>query len=386
MNVVDNMKTRINDVSFDHDNPEFVEFYNQHGWVVLKNVLDENTLKNTLDEWRNMKTRFAKEMEMPLEEYELEVSQWRDLWMQDNIFHDLIFDDHITPLITKGMSWNGVRLLHDHIIAKPHKGSNKKIPWHQDSMFWPVDLPGCSSWIALKDVAVNDGCLEVIDSSHLEGCDEPVDFMAKEREDFPEDSIRMKLPISAGSMILLHSLTWHRSSPNQGLTNRPAYLGLWIHPDAKWRPDLVDWHPLNEFVEGKEGERLVGKKFPAFGKIDIVSPPEIDIHSGTIRYNDISMFDASKIIGKQLAIISKSTGGIVEVLSNPENIKKIVHETKKHGICEDEKEVEKALKRLWVSYSAYHLHRARNVYNDAYAFWWELAGKKWNENLNEVVL
>ena len=97
---------------------------------------------------------------------------------------ELIFEPHLHSIAQSGMGWNGTRLLHDHLICKPHKGSNKKIPWHQDSMFWPVDTHGCSTWTALKDVTVDDGCLEVIDMSHLEGCETPVDFMAKERRIF----------------------------------------------------------------------------------------------------------------------------------------------------------------------------------------------------------
>ena len=141
-------------------------------------------------------------------------------------------------------------------------------------MFWPVDIPGCSTWTALMPVGLEDGCLEVVDKSHLEGCENPVDFMAKEREDFPEDSVRVRIPINSGSTILLHSLTWHRSSPNLGDHDRPAHIGLWIHPDAKWRPDLVDWHPVNEYVESTPGSRLEGERFPSFGEIEIVTPPE----------------------------------------------------------------------------------------------------------------
>jgi len=379
------MKTIVNDVSFDFDDEDFVNHYLQHGWVVVNGVLSPEMIDETRNAWNQMKTEFSVEMGMELADYELEVSQWRDLWMRGGIFRELIFGDSVNSIVSGGMGWNGTRLLHDHIISKPHKGSNKKIPWHQDSMFWPVDLPGCSSWLPLVDVTLDDGCLEVIDCSHLEGCQEPVDFMAKERDTFPENSVKIQLPINTGSMIILHSLTWHRSSPNMGDGDRPAHLALWIHPDAKWRPDLVDWHPVNEHVESEPGNRLEGERFPSFGEIDLVTPPEVDIHAGTIRYNDISMFDASKIVGRQLETISGAGGGIVDVLSNNENIEIIVSKTIQHGFCDDAEEIRVALYRLWVSYSAYHLHRARNVYNDAYAHWWDLAGSSWNDELQEVL-
>ena len=84
---------------------------------------------------------------------------------------------------------------------------------------------------------------------------------------------------------------------------------------------------MNEYVESTPGSRLEGERFPSFGEIEIVTPPEVDIHAGTIRYNDISMFDASKIIGKQLATISGAGGGIVDVLSDSTNIDVIISKT-----------------------------------------------------------
>ena len=379
--VVDNMQEIVNVNTFNVDDVEYIHHYNEHGWVVLNNVLSGNALEMATAAWNQMKKEYAGEMGMELDDYEKEVSQWRDLWMRGGVFRDLIFADDIRTIASEGMGWNGSRLLHDHIIAKPHKGSNKKIPWHQDSMFWPVDLPGCSTWTPLIDVSVNDACLEVIDGSHLHGCEEPVDFMALEREEFSEDSIKVKLPLTAGSVILLHSLTWHRSSPNMGDTDRPAHLSLWVHPDAKWRPDLVDWHPINDHVESKPGCRLEGMKFPSFGVIDSVDVPSVDIHSGTIRHNEISMFDASKIVGRQLGEICGKDGGIVEILSDSENLDIIISKTMDYGFCDDGGALKAALNRLWISYSAYQLHRARNVYNDAYAHWWELAGSKWNDVL-----
>ena len=128
----------------------------------------------------------------------------------------LFFSPVLHQSCWESMGWQGARLLHDHIICKPHKGHNDKIPWHQDSMFWPVDSPGVSSWTPFLDVGLDDGCLQVIDMSHLGGCDSPVDFMAKEKDEFPEDAVQVFLPVSKGDTILIHSLTWHRSSPNTG--------------------------------------------------------------------------------------------------------------------------------------------------------------------------
>ena len=63
---------------------------------------------------------------------------------------------------------------------------------------------------------------------------------------------------------------------------------------------MVDWHPLNDHVEAKPGEQLIGKMFPSWGKVEDINKPEVDIHQGTIRTNGISMFDASKILSGRM--------------------------------------------------------------------------------------
>jgi hypothetical protein len=372
------MRTIVNDITFDYANKNANEFFATHGWVVINDTIPPAIVSSSLNQWELLKKQCADDMKISLDEYEKEVSQWRDLWMNGGTFRELIHEPKLLHnRVSDTMGWRGIRLLHDHLICKPYQGSNRRIPWHQDSMFWPVSLPGCSSWTPLNNVEVNDGCLEVIDKSHLEGCESPVDFMAEERWDFPEESVRVLLPVKAGCTILLHSLTWHRSGPNKGKTNRPAHLALWIHPDAKWRPDLVDWHPVNEHVESEENQRLEGARFPNFGVIDNVDDPVEDIHSGTIRNAGISMFDASKIVGHQISNILEINGNITKLLSEMDNRIFVRNNLINEGICslEQADDLDRILHRLWISHAAYSMHRARNVYNDAYAEWWSIAGE-----------
>ena len=186
------MKQEINTTKFDKNDPKFIEFFEEHGWVVLNGNLSSESIDGGLNQWDNLKKRYADEMGLSLVEYENEVSQWRNLWYNEKgYFRDLIFNPVLHECAWRSMNWEGTRLLHDHIICKPHKGHNDKIPWHQDSMFWPVNSPGVSTWTPFLDVTLEDGCLEVVDGSHLGGCSSPVDFMAKEKDEFPDDSIQV---------------------------------------------------------------------------------------------------------------------------------------------------------------------------------------------------
>lgn len=380
------MKKEVNTTTFDHDDPEALDFFEHHGWVVLRGNLSAELVEGGLSQWGALKQRYADEMNLSLVEYEHEVSQWRNLWhTEQGHFRDLIFSPVLHSRAWQSMGWEGARLLHDHIICKPHKGHNEKIPWHQDSMFWPVNSPGVSTWTPLLDVSLEDGCLEVIDKSHLGGCSSPVDFMAKEKDEFPEDSVQVFLPVSAGDTVLLHSLTWHRSSPNKGSHDRPVHIGLWIHSDSKWRPDLVDWHPVNEHVEAEPMQRLEGELFPAFGALTLLEDAADDIHGGTIRHNSISMYDASKIVAQQMKSITGSFDTLPEILSSEHHVERVIDATIDHGFSDDPTVVREALNRLRISYTAYEKHRARNVYNSAYSNWWSVAGHKWYAHLQTTV-
>lgn len=52
------------------------------------------------------------------------------------------------------------------VFGKPaHTG--KATPWHQDGQYWPMrPLASCSAWIAIDDVAVENGCMRVVPGSH----------------------------------------------------------------------------------------------------------------------------------------------------------------------------------------------------------------------------
>ena len=380
------MNTRENPTTFEHMNEEATEFFNRHGWVVINQRLNETTVNEARSSWVELRKRCAQEMDVNMDDYRKEISQWRDLWTQGGTFFDLLDrHDQVRGVAQEGMDWLGVRLLHDHIIAKPAGKTNKKIPWHQDSMFWPVDLPGCSTWTPMEDVGIAGGCLEVIDASHLEGCEQPVDFMAEERWEFGNKAERVLLPVKAGSTILLHSLTWHRSSPNTTDSDRPVHIGLWIHPSARWRPDLVDWHPVNAHCSIEPGHCLEGDMFPMWGKMEETLVPDVQIHDGTVRSGGISMFDASSILSRQISTIIQKEGTLSSLLSTSSQRRDVMEITIECGVClkDQEEEILDILERLYICHAAYMLHKARNVFNATYADWWRLAGEAWAKELEE---
>ncbi|UQA58616.1 phytanoyl-CoA dioxygenase family protein [Polyangium aurulentum] len=374
------------------DDLEARAFFDEHGYVVLTPQFspDERArLSSALDV---LLARFADEQGLALDAYLANISQWRDLWRLDEVFRGALGDARLWSTAAHFMGRKGARLLHDHVIMKPAHASGT-VPWHQDYPYWPVDTAeGLSCWCPLEDVGPEGGCLEVIDGSHRWGESPPVDFLADDRGAFDTRADRVRLPVPAGSVVVLHSLTWHRTGSNREVGNRPAYISLWLPPDARYAPEHSRWHPVNEHVTVRPGEILDEDWFPLFGEREIRSNgPRPLAHEGPVSRDGLSMFDASTKIADQLRrILARAghagdlAGGIGRLLALEGAVTTIVRVTLSSGVAAPggEEALRAALERLRIASEAYRLHRARNVYNGAYVEWWQVAGAAWDAELS----
>lgn len=173
--------TAVNNRVFDVDDPKLLAYYKEHGFVVIRGLVKEQQVKNALRshdqnarrQFERLCTRVGSE-QFTFKDFTSSISQFRDLFLSDdegNEFRSLTCDNGPTSMsamarramaeIDPDGQWTGVRLLHDHIIVKPAGRASKKIPLHQDTMFWPVDIPACSTWTALTDAPIGSGCMEV---------------------------------------------------------------------------------------------------------------------------------------------------------------------------------------------------------------------------------
>jgi len=446
---VPGMATEENIDVFDAGDPKLFDFYKEHGFAVIRGLISKKEIEaalclhesNVLRLFEKVNARIG-DGQVTFDEFELGVSQFRDLFLNDarnNVFRALTCDEGPTSMSTVAQramdaldpegQWTGMKLLHDHIIVKPARGASKKIPLHQDTMFWPVDIPACSTWTALTDAPVNGGCMEIVSlktKPHQRKQNVwPVDFMNDENnsglalllQDDPTPK-RWLLPMSAGDTLIFSSHTWHRSSVNQqSQQKRVAYIQTWVHPRAAWRPDLVPWHPVNEHLKKAghtPGSELCGERHPrtgtSCGGLDYMNSRYARTSSITKTAtkqagSSISMFDASDIVSTQILNILALHGNIrkpaslVDALKDPtcrEMLVKITcdmfyqspeapsseldAELATESGCKTISELLSwTLKQILISTAAYEYDRSRNVFNSAYAAWWKLAGEQWNQ-------
>jgi ectoine hydroxylase-related dioxygenase (phytanoyl-CoA dioxygenase family) len=181
-------------------------------------------------------------------------------------------------------------LFRDVMVVKPAR-DGAHLGFHQDSAYWDVTPRALvSAWFTFRDVAPNDGCLKVIEGSHLKQY--PHDILVGEKRALPsgmttalrkmaslagtgdsdasgfsparkiknrilgsftrhasflaklqdlharipqdEKDRAVDLPVKAGSVILFHSMLLHASNPNTSDLDRPAYIASYMGDGYKF--------------------------------------------------------------------------------------------------------------------------------------------------------
>ena len=111
-----------------------------------------------------------------------------------------------------------------------HPGS-KRIPWHQDFNYWPLEPPViCSAWIAIDPATVENSCLQVIPGSHRKviphvKATEDMFFNEMGDEKYYDAEEAVDLEMKPGEFILFNERTLHHSHPN---TSDKRRIGLAI--------------------------------------------------------------------------------------------------------------------------------------------------------------
>ena len=108
---------------------------------------------------------------------------------------------------------------------------SKRIPWHQDFNYWPIEPPVIvSAWIAVDASSVENSCVQVIPGSHRKiiphvKAGDDVIFDEKGDDRYYDTSEAVDLEMAPGEFILFNERTLHHSHPNKSDMRR---IGLAI--------------------------------------------------------------------------------------------------------------------------------------------------------------
>lgn len=112
-------------------------------------------------------------------------------------------------------------------------GNNRATPPHQDGAYFPIEpMNAVTIWLALEDVAIEQGCVRYVRGSHREGLrrHERGSTLGFSREivDYgPVDIARERcFPCRAGHVIAHDAMTIHRAAGNTSRTKSRRALGF----------------------------------------------------------------------------------------------------------------------------------------------------------------
>jgi phytanoyl-CoA hydroxylase len=118
----------------------------------------------------------------------------------------------------------GARMVQDMALLKPpFRGSEK--PWHQDTAYFDwTPLGGIlGTWIALDEATIENGCMQVIPGSHLDG---PAPHFHVRDCQIADQRVRVDravaIPLKPGGILFFSGLLHHGTPPNTTSTRRRA--------------------------------------------------------------------------------------------------------------------------------------------------------------------
>ena len=155
--------------------------------------------------------------------------QIMEMWRIDDEYKKLLYHEPLLD-IAESLIGPNIQLFHDQALYKPalHGG---EVFWHQDNAYWQCDPPNLVSiWIALDDDDEENGCMNVIPGSYLEG------LAAHGRAESEKGKLpallevkadvdrAVPVPVKAGYAMVHHCMTLHQTNPNRSSRDRRAMV------------------------------------------------------------------------------------------------------------------------------------------------------------------
>ncbi len=117
----------------------------------------------------------------------------------------------------------GARLIQDMALLKPPFHGSEK-PWHQEAYFDWTPLGGIlGTWIALDEATIDNGCMQVIPGSHLDG---PAPHFHVRDCQIADTRVQVEgsvtIPLQPGGVLFFSGLLHHGTPPNSTAQRRRA--------------------------------------------------------------------------------------------------------------------------------------------------------------------
>lgn len=226
--------------------PEQIKQYNEQGYLMPFNGLDP-------EESRELRAFFdgvlAAYIELGKSSYSINTAHMRFARIYKLVQHPRIVDAVADLLGPNVVCWGS------HFFCKmPHDG--KRVPWHQDSTYWPLSpTKTVTVWLAIDDADPENANMKFIPRSHLHGLidyDETqdantvLDLAVRNPHSYGDGEVDDQL--KAGQFSMHSDLLLHGSEANESNRRR---CGLTIRYAAADVTTWYDWHKKGFVVRGE---------------------------------------------------------------------------------------------------------------------------------------
>ena len=210
-----------------------IEHYHREGFVLPKGpALPEKdflelklTFEKLLAGWVSKGGR-PEAMDVP-HFYAPELMRW--------LMHPAILD------LVEPITGPNILLFSSHFICKP-AGNGLRVPWHEDSSYWqgqwdPMEV--ATIWLAIDDSNLENGCMQVIPKSHLNGYSEYTTVPEKavfsteiKAGTFAEETA-VPCILKQNHVSIHHAKEIHGSAGNNSNKRRCGYTMRYISAESK---------------------------------------------------------------------------------------------------------------------------------------------------------
>lgn len=243
---------------------EQIDYYQENGFIKLKQVLDEETLQYFNDEISKVVFEKNPLLKKPMEErttFEKAFIQIGNLFKTSETIQKLVLSERLGKIAADLMNVDGVRLYHDQALYKEPTGKTSNItPWHADQYYWPLDTDNTvTAWIPLQKTTEDMGPLAFSTGSQkydfgrdLEISDESEDRIQQALADAKLELVDSGF--DAGEISFHGGWTFHRAGANTSDKVRAVMTIIYMEDGIKVSNFTNSAHPVDRdaFLPGLE--------------------------------------------------------------------------------------------------------------------------------------
>lgn len=243
-------------------------FFNEHGYVVLRGFVSQQASAALLAAAQDGLERAAAPVELETDvgyagaptsreaEGGQTVRRLLDADSRGTPYTEWARDPRIAGAVAQLIGGPvHLSLAHHNCVMTKHPAFGTATHWHRDSRYWSFARNALvSSWLALVEETVDNGCLWVIPGSHtLELPAERFDAKLFLRQELPENRALIDtarpVPLLPGDVLLFHCNTFHAARANQTGAVKFSAVFTYYGPDN---------HPLPGTRSSARPDPLVG--------------------------------------------------------------------------------------------------------------------------------